>query len=415
MRWPGQARAVERFARAVDPDAGRPEGGRPDAGRPDAGRPDAGRPDGEPDRLVALVDRLRAVNGTSDPDPAFRVGLRERLVATAAAEWAAQPPAETAEAAGPPARPPGRPWVRTRYALAGAFAAVLVVTGLVLASGSALPGDTLYPVKRATERVELAFTFGQEAKGRRCLAEARTRAQEIRALLDRSEPGPGGGPSTRTDAAALSGALDAMDAQTTAGSRLLTTAAVRRTADGPLVELAGWTADQRTLLTWLLDRLPAANRARATDSLDLLHRVADRAAALRTELSCSCLGAATVDDLGPRPCRPCAAVPAGTPVTGSPGSPTSSGSAGPGGGSATGSAATGSGGTGQGSGAPGAGPGGSPAGGNGLPLPTVPGLPLPTNTLPLPTNTLPLPLPTSLLPVPTTTLPLPLPTLPLPT
>src|SRR6266536_3537591 len=290
MRWPGQARAVERFARAVDPDAGRPEDGRPEDGRPedgrpDAGRPDAGRPDGEPDRLVAVVDRLRAVNGTSDPDPAFRVGLRERLVATAAAEWAAPPPAETAEAAGPPARPPGRLWVRTRYALAGAFAAVLVVTGLVLASGSALPGDTLYPVKRATERVELAFTFGQEAKGRRCLAEARTRAQEIRALLDRSEPGPGGGPS------------------------------------------------------------------------------------------------------------------AGTPVTGSPGSPTSSGSAGPGGGSATGSAATGSGGTGQGSGAPGAGPGGSPAGGNGLPLPTVPGLPLPTNTLPLPTNTLPLPLPT--LPLPT--------------
>ena len=402
MRWPGQERAAARFARAVD--AG------PAAGP--AASPHAGVAG-----LVAVVERLRSLDGTGDPAPAFRARLRERLVQTAAAEWAVGPPGVAPVEPDTGTPHPRRPWVQPRFALAGALAAVLLAGALVLASGSALPGDALYPVKRGTEWVELALTVGQEAKGRRHLALARTRAEEVRALLDRAAAG-------QLDAGAVAATLDAMDAATAAGSRALTTAAVRQAAVGPLTDLAGWTADQRALVAGLLDRLPPDSRARAGASLDLLRRVADRVAALRTQLSCSCLGVAAVDDLGPQPCTPCASAPGGT------GSPTASippagsrGRTSPSGGPAPHSGA----GPGQRSGSPRPGTSGSPSAGggglplpaptgsNGLPLPSVPGLPPPT--VPPPTVPAPsLPAPSPPLPSPPSPpLPsLPLPSLPLP-
>ena len=406
MRWPGQTRAAERFARAID------------AG-PDAGSAPAS--DAEVAGLVAVVEQLRSADHAADPAPAFRAQLRARLVSTATAEWAGAPPQTGPARPGAPADEPTAlpgPRVRPRFALAAALAAVLVAAGLVMASGSALPGDLLYPVKRGTEQVQLAFVFGQHAKGRRYLALARTRAEEVGALLDRNAQGRSGGTPADIDAGAVSGALGTMDAQTSAGARLLSAVAVRQAEDGPLADLATWTADQRSLLDTLVDRLPASVRARASESLDLVRRVADRAAALRAQLSCSCLGTAPSDDLGPLPCVPCAASPGGQ---GSPTAPaTSAGSrTGPGAGpGASGAAPSGA--------SPGAGGGLPLPSGGGLPLPSVPGVPPPTR-LPLPTvpslpapslpaPSLPAPsLPAPSLPVPSPTVPsLPVPSLPVP-
>src|SRR5262245_13321743 len=172
MRWPGPGRAAARFARAVDRAAAGPDAGS-DAGRAvDADARAAG--------LVAVVDRLRSLGGrAADPEPVFRDRLRERLVATATVEWAGNPPGVERKPAR--LRPPVRR-ARLRYALAGVSVGLLLTGGLVVASASALPGDLLYPVKRATERVELAVVFGQEAKGRAHLALARTRVEELQAL-----------------------------------------------------------------------------------------------------------------------------------------------------------------------------------------------------------------------------------------
>jgi len=298
--------------------------------------------------------------------------------------------------------------------LAGALAAVLLAGGLAVASQSALPGDVLYPVKRATEWLRHVLAAGPEAEGRDHLRLARTRAEEVGALADRGRGGGADVPAT----------LEAMDAQTRAGTGLLTTVAVQQARADPLAQLAGWTTDQQAVLRELLDRLPGPARERTQESLGLLRRVADRAATLQAQLSCSCLGATTVDDLGPRPCTPCAAVPGG-PGSG-PGSSSAPASPGPGGGGSSGSGA-GSGrpsgpGSGSSSGSGGAGSSagaGSPPAGGGLPLPTggggvppppTPGLPAPTlpsvPTLPVPT--LPVPtLPVPSLPLPTTGLPLP--------
>jgi uncharacterized membrane protein YgcG len=365
VRWPGRASDAERFARAVDA---------------------ADTADSEVAPLVTVAQRVRAIDGAADPDPAFTARLRERLVSTATAEWAAA----AARAPAP------RRWQRTRYALAGALATVLAVTGLVLASRSALPGDALYPIKRGTERVEVTFTFGDQAKGHRYLGMARTRVEEVRGLLERS----------RVDARTVSSTLDAMDGETATGTRLLTTAAVRDRAPAPLDDLATWTADQRGLLTGLLDRLPAPARTRAVESLDLLRRVAERDAALLAQLSCACLTGGAADDLGPRPCSPCAVAPAGS---SSPGAGASTGLSG-GAGGPGGSGSPGAGGSAPATGGPA--PTGSPPGGGGLPLP----LPTGSGGLPLPTQ-LPTTLPTLSvppLPLPTTLPSLPLPSLPLP-
>jgi hypothetical protein len=52
-----------------------------------------------------------------------------------------------------------RPVAALRWAVALIFVALLLVSaGAAAASGNSLPGDTLYPVKRTTESVQLFFT-----------------------------------------------------------------------------------------------------------------------------------------------------------------------------------------------------------------------------------------------------------------
>jgi hypothetical protein len=87
------------------------------------------------------------------------------------------------------ARTERRPWWRVRLpralavadpraaalTLVAALAVVGSGTGTVLAAQSSAPGEALYPVKRSTERVQLAFAFGdeREAELRESLVERR--------------------------------------------------------------------------------------------------------------------------------------------------------------------------------------------------------------------------------------------------
>ncbi|MBI4287940.1 MAG: DUF4382 domain-containing protein [Chloroflexi bacterium] len=70
---------------------------------------------------------------------------------------------------------------------ATAVVAVLVVlassVGTVAASSNALPGDTLYPVKRGAEQVHLSFRFSPEDKARLNLEFAQRRAGEMASLM----------------------------------------------------------------------------------------------------------------------------------------------------------------------------------------------------------------------------------------
>jgi hypothetical protein len=299
MRWPGEAGRAKRFARLLDDPA------------PDA--PDA-PVDPELAPLVAVVNQLRAVDQIQ-PVASFRTALRSRLVSLAATEVAPGPAAPgtlleadavpTTEhrgshadvvslpgAVGPPAR-----WRRPRLGLAAASLVLLALAGLaVVGSRNALPGDPLYALKRGTENAELALARGDEARGLRYLHLARVRAQEVRDLPGRDDDA---GAATYVDT------LGVMDTQTKAGTRLLTTAAVSRVADGMLVSLGAWTVQQYGLLQAASSHLPTAAQPRLADSLVLLREVGDRVVALRSRLNCSCLARAPGDDLGPLPCDPC--------------------------------------------------------------------------------------------------------------
>ena len=165
----------------------------------------------EAERFAALVDGRRVNGGMADhpdlaelarlatalapaehrPDPAFRSALRERLVAEATTRPvpAARVPAEPTRSrlAGTPSTPRWRTAVATV-----AIAAVVSGAGAAAASYRALPGDSLYGLKRQIESVELALAQGDLNRGRELLEQAEARlgeAERLAASSDVSEPG----------------------------------------------------------------------------------------------------------------------------------------------------------------------------------------------------------------------------------
>jgi hypothetical protein len=64
---------------------------------------------------------------------------------------------------------------------------VLAGSGTVAASSDSLPGDTLYPVKTATERVQMFFAFSDVAKAKLQAKFAGRRVQEMARLAERGD------------------------------------------------------------------------------------------------------------------------------------------------------------------------------------------------------------------------------------
>ncbi len=71
--------------------------------------------------------------------------------------------------------------------LASGMALTLATSGTVYAASNSLPGDLLYPVKEATENVELIFTPSGQARAEAQVRLARIRLAEIKALMRRKD------------------------------------------------------------------------------------------------------------------------------------------------------------------------------------------------------------------------------------
>jgi hypothetical protein len=134
------------------------------------------------DDLLLLVGALRAV---PEPEarPEFIADLRSRLVA----EAAATPLTAAAEADRLRLRPvdPGRvrnPRERRIGVALGGLALVGATATMAVVAQSALPGDTLYPLKRGIENAHAGLSVGDDGKGSTVLASASTRLGEIEAL-----------------------------------------------------------------------------------------------------------------------------------------------------------------------------------------------------------------------------------------
>ncbi|HYF72561.1 MAG TPA: DUF5667 domain-containing protein, partial [Nocardioides sp.] len=125
--------------------------------------------------LLELVGALRATPEVS-ARPEFVSGLRERLMAEAAT---ALVPDDVSRLTLPERRPARE---RRLAALAGGIAIVGATTSLAVASQSALPGDSLYPIKRAIEQAHTGLSVGEGNKGSAILASASDRLDEVDAL-----------------------------------------------------------------------------------------------------------------------------------------------------------------------------------------------------------------------------------------
>ncbi|MGX7677610.1 DUF5667 domain-containing protein [Jatrophihabitans sp. DSM 45814] len=292
-----------------------------------------------------LIARLRVLPAGPVPDATFKSDLRAQLVAItarivsestvsgSAVSGSALPQSSgshrtIAQRPAPPGLRTGRG--RSRGAIRAvrrpilAFASAAAVLALLLGiavwvSGGALPGDSLYGVKRASENVKLSVAGNDVDKGYVYLRLASKRGNEAKKLLGRPSAlgaGHGGvvaaGQISERTASLVTDTLGSMDSDSRSGMQLLARAAVSQKSASPFDKLGRWTAAQRAQLSEISSRIPTANvalTARVQASLTLVTRIETRAAQLKAEIGCSCLSQASSDDLGPVPCSPCTATP----------------------------------------------------------------------------------------------------------
>lgn len=258
-----------------------------------------------------LISRLRQLPVGELPDARFKAELRSQLVSIA--------PRIIEESDGGTPSPAGRParsgrlvmLRRPLIAFVGAAAVLVLLLGLaVWIAGGALPGQSLYGVKRASESFQLSVAGSDTDKGLKYLKFADSRASESRKLV-------GSGPVDQHTASLIASTLRSADSDTRNGVRLLTGAAVSGVSADPLTRISSWLGPQHSRIAALAPRLPAGPaRSQANASLALLQQVAVRIGQLRSELGCPCLSQAHTDNLGPLPCTGCSAKSPNPPGTG---------------------------------------------------------------------------------------------------
>jgi len=203
-------------------------------------------PSAELASLLALADGLRAVPEVT-PRAEFAADLRERLMAEAPAALAVAAPDGGSRLSVGHSHAPTRTRRERRLAVAIAAASIVGATGAsAVASQGALPGDTLYPVKRLVEDARTTLAMGETVKADVLLSQARTRLQEVRELGERDD----------VDAAAIKRTIgDFSDDADSASTILLADYADHRDEQA-IGKLRTFTSQGATTLSELADLLP---------------------------------------------------------------------------------------------------------------------------------------------------------------
>ncbi|GGY05250.1 DUF5667 domain-containing protein [Streptomyces djakartensis] len=239
------------------------------AERPEGPAPAAAE-ETEQARLMALASGLDALP-KPELDPEVKVVQRAQLVAAFEAmlqEGAAgggatdrsvpeqrSPRARGTHRAGPLKK--FRPRSRLAKGLTAGGLSVGVAAsalgGVSAASSDALPGDSLYGLKRGIEDVKLGLADGADERGRVYLDHASTRLSEARRLMERGRSGPLDHESLSEIRRALSG----MRHDASEGHRLLSEA-YQRDPDslGPIQALSAFSRSHREAWGELREKLP---------------------------------------------------------------------------------------------------------------------------------------------------------------
>ncbi|WP_445402006.1 DUF5667 domain-containing protein [Streptomyces sp. LE64] len=261
-------RRANAFARALEESGPQP----PD---PDAPSAEPGRSTGEQTAPPELGRMLTLANGlTALPRPALDPDVRtvQRAQLVAAME------AMLRDGTGGEATDPSVPEQRTRTGTKGAHragplrklrprtrltkglaAGGLTVTvaagafgGVAAASGDALPGDTLYGLKRGMEDVKRSLADGDSDRGELYLDQASTRLSEARRLMDRGRSGH----LDHESVAEVRRTLNGMRHDAAEGHRLLLAAYERDGSLGPIQSLSSFSRAHRESWSALRDSLP---------------------------------------------------------------------------------------------------------------------------------------------------------------
>lgn len=161
-------------------------------------------------------------------------------------------------------------WQR-RWAVAITVVLVLILIGVgtVSASASSLPGDTLYPVKTATEKVQGFFTMGSEAKASFHMKIAQRRMDELKLLAE----------SNRNIPQSL---LTVMGTETDGAIEILSQKT--RTGNESVDRLMRLTFKQKTLLIDLMEKVPSKAKLKLQEALMRSEHARDRAQILKNRM-----------------------------------------------------------------------------------------------------------------------------------
>ena len=130
---------------------------------------------------------------------------------------------------------------------AGAF------SGVAAASSDALPGDSLYPLKRGMEDINLGMTKGDVDRGKTYLDQASTRLSEARRLMERTRSGQH---LDHEELGEIRRTLNGMSHDASEGHRLLHAVYQRDGSIGPIQTLDSFSRSHREAWSSLRDRLP---------------------------------------------------------------------------------------------------------------------------------------------------------------
>ena len=217
--------------------------------------------------LLELVSQVRAVAPPA-PRPEHVADLRARLMAEAGTALLAT---DTDSGAGLRATP-AEPAVRRRVATVLGGAALLGATASVaVAAQGALPGEALYPVKRAIEDVRTDATTDDVARATRLMAGATDRLEEIDELTRQG---------SRSDVAALPGAFATFTDQAGEAGELLLDDHRSTGRTSSVSRLRDFTGESMATLTRLEATLPDSARDELLQAAATLAGLDERAATL---------------------------------------------------------------------------------------------------------------------------------------
>ncbi|MEU3755832.1 DUF5667 domain-containing protein [Streptomyces olivoreticuli] len=229
-----------------------------------ATQPGPSADDAERGKLLALASELGGLPAP-ELDPEIKTVQRAQLIAAMESQFASGSAAAVPEPRGSRTRGRGahralsrlKPRSRWSKGLAAGGLTVGVAAGafggVAAASSNALPGDSLYGLKRGMEDIRLGMADGDSARGGLFLDQASTRLHEARRLMERGRSGP-------LDTEALSEirkTLFGMRHDVSEGHRLLHAAYKRDGSLGPMERLDSFASLHREGWSQLREKLPA--------------------------------------------------------------------------------------------------------------------------------------------------------------